>query len=205
MLHSDCTIRHDMSTPHNPLLEKAKNTAEKLNRRRKAASETSKEIVARREAFFDRLALMNVGALTFSVTLLGRMGRNAHLPKTLFGAWGLLLLAAGACLVRNLSHQHYQMADAMANMAESEIAYIDVDHEVISTQNVMYADSPEPFNQEREVSLNKKNRDIWKKTLEKQNRRVSRSWGILATAEWVAGIAMLSGFALLVTFALRNL
>src|SRR5271165_3009867 len=100
-----------MSATHNPLFEKVKNTADKLNRRRQTASATSKEIVARREAFFDRLALMNVGALTFSVTLVGRLGTNARFPKDLLVAWGFLLLAAGACLMRNLSHQHYQMAD----------------------------------------------------------------------------------------------
>jgi thiol:disulfide interchange protein len=194
-----------MSTAHNPLFEKVKNTAAKLNRRRQTASDTSKAIVARREAFFDRLALMNVGALTFSVTLAGRMGNNTHLPKTLFGAWGFLLLAAGACLVRNLSHQHYQMADALTNMAESEVAYIDVDHEVISTENVMYADSTEQFDQNREVTLNRANREIWKKTLETQQRAATRHWGIVHTAEWVAGSAMLLGFAFLITFALRNL
>lgn len=194
-----------MSTAHNPLFEKVKITAAKLNRRRQTASDTSKEIVARREAFFDRLALMNVGALTFSVTLAGRMGNNAHLPKTLFGAWGFLLLAAGACLVRNLSHQHYQMADALTNMAESEVAYIDVDHEVISTGNVVYADSAEQFDQNREITMNRANREIWKKTLETQQRAATRNWGIVHTAEWVAGSAMLLGFGFLITFALRNL
>jgi len=194
-----------MSTVQNPLFEKVKNTAAKLNRRRQSASDTSKQIVARREAFFDRLALMNAGALTFSVTLAGRMESNAHFPKTLFGAWGFLLLAAGACLVRNLSHQHYQMADALANMAESEVAYIDADHEVISTENIMYSDSTEPFDQNREITLNRSNREIWKKTLETQQRTATRHWGIVHAAEWVAGSAMLLGFGLLITFALRNL
>lgn len=194
-----------MSTAHNPLLEKVKNEADKLNRRRQTASDTSKEIVARREAFFDRLLLMNVGALTFSVTLAGRMGNNAHLPKTLFGAWGFLLLAAGACLVRNLSHQHYQLADALTNRAESEIAYIDVDHEMISRGNVMYSDSTELFDQNREITINRSNRDIWKETLETQHRAATRSWGIVHTAEWVAGSAMLLGFSFLITFALRTL
>lgn len=97
------------------------------------------------------------------------------------------------------------MADALTNMAESEVAYIDVDHEVISTENVMYADSTEQFDQNREVTLNRANREIWKKTLETQQRAATRHWGIVHTAEWVAGSAMLLGFAFLITFALRNL
>jgi hypothetical protein len=194
-----------MANVHNPLFEKAKNAAAKLNRRRQSASETSKQIVARREAFFDRLALMNVGALTFSVTLAGRLGTNAHFPKTLFFAWGFLLIAAGACLLRNLSHQHYQMADSVASMAEAEVAYIDVDHEVIGTGNVMYSDSPELFDQNREVTLNRANRETWKKTLDRQQRTVSRSWKIVTGSEWASGIAMLLGFGFLIAFALRNL
>lgn len=194
-----------MGYTHNPLAEKVKNTAEKLNRRRQGASETSKQIVARREAFFDRLALMNVGALTFSVTLAGRLGANAHFPRTLFFAWGFLLLAVGACLIRNLSHQHYQMAEAVAKMAEAEVAYIDVDHEVIGTGNVIYSDSAEAFDQNREIALNRSNREVWKKTLETQRNRVSRHWYIVIGAEWTAGSSMLAGFGFLIAFALRNL
>ncbi len=196
---------HAMAAAHNPLAEKVKNTAAKLDRRRQVANETSKQIVARREAFFDRLALMNVAALTFSVTLAGRLGSNVHFPKTLFCAWGFLLLAAGACLLRNLSHQHYQIADVMTDMAESEVAFIDVGHEVISTGNVMYSDSSEPYDQNREATLNRSNREIWKKALEKHQRIEIRSWKIVTGSEWVAGIAMLLGFGFLIVFALRNL
>lgn len=100
-----------MTTGHNPLFEKVKITADKLNRRRQTASATSKEIVARREAFFDRLALMNVGALTFSVTLAGRMGSNAHFPKTLFAAWGscCLLLVLAWCAIFHISTIRWPM------------------------------------------------------------------------------------------------
>jgi len=195
----------DMATAYNPLVEKAKNAEETLNRRRQTASETSKQIAARREAFFDRLALMSIGALTFSVTLAGRLGANTHFPKTLFFAWGFLLLATAACLIRNLSHQHYQMADAVANMAASEVAFIDIDHEVISKGNVRYSDSPGPFDQKREITLNRSNREAWKRTLEAKQHTVTRHWRIVARAEWVAGIAMLSGFGFLIAFALRNL
>ncbi len=194
-----------MSTGHNPLFEKVKNTAAKLDRRRQAARETSKQIVARREAFFDRLALMNVGALTFSVTLAGRLGTSAHFPKTLFCAWGFLLIAAGACLLRNLSHQHYQLADAMTDMAESEIDYIDVGQEVIKTENVIYSDSPEPYDQNRELALHGSNREVWKKAHAKYQRTNTRNWKIVIGSEWTAAIAMLLGFAFLIVFALRNL
>jgi hypothetical protein len=117
---------------HDPLAQRHKTEAEKLNQRWKTASETSKEIAVRRDAFFDWLVLINAGALTFCVTLLGTPSlRHLHSMWTLDAAWLFLLFAVGACLGRNLLHQHYQMADAMAKMAESEVTFIDVDQKVI--------------------------------------------------------------------------
>jgi hypothetical protein len=196
-----------VNTPiSNPLHEKYKTEAEKLNRRRKTATDTSKEIVVRREAFFDRLALMNAGALTFSVTLLSRVGDNRpHHTFFLYSAWILLVVALGACLTRNLSHQHYQLADSLTKMAESEISVIDVDHEILTTQTVLYSDSAEPFDNNREVALNRSNREFWKKTLEREKRKESRHWKFVIASEWVAGTSMVVGFLFLVLFAVRNL
>jgi hypothetical protein len=197
-----------MSAPQvpDPLIEKHKNEATRLNRRRQTASETSKQIVVRREAFFDRLALLNAGALTFSVTLLGSLAaKNPHGKHLLFAAWFLLLIAVGACLLRNLSHQHYQLADALTKMAESEVAYIDIDHEIVSTKNIMYSDSTEAFDRQREITLNRANREVWKKSLDDQQRKSSWHWYIVHGSEWMAGISMILGFALLVIFAVRNL
>lgn len=61
----------------------------------------------------------------------------------------------------------------------------------------MSSDSPEPFDQNCEVTLNRANREIWKKALDKQHRTVSRSWKIVAGWEWAAGVAMLLGFGFL--------
>ncbi len=190
-----------------PLYEKHKTEGERLNRRRKAASETSKEIVVRREAFFDRLALLNTGALTFSVTLLGSLAaKNPHGKYLLFAAWLLLLLAVGACLMRNLSHQHYQLADAMTEMAESEIAYIDAAHALMTERNIAaYSDSTEPYDKPKEIALNRSNRDVWSKSLDEQQRKSTWHWRIVHGSEWTAGIAMILGLALLVIFAIRNM
>lgn len=198
-----------MSTPQvpDPLYEKHNTEAERLNRRRKTASETSKEIVARREAFFDRLALLNTGALTFSVTLLGSLAaKNPHGKHLLFAAWLLLLLAAGACLLRNLLHQHYQLADVMTNMAESEIAYADIGHEIMSKRYITaYSDSTEPYDRQKEIALNRSNRDVWSKSLDAEQNKSKWYWRIVQGSEWTAGIAMILGFALLVIFAVRNM
>src|SRR5580658_7899718 len=93
------------TSQHDPLATKVAAVAEKLNRRRMNARETSIEVNAQRSKFFDRLAVLNAGALTFSVTLLNVSSLNAAIypPILLFlyAAWACLLIALLACLLRN--------------------------------------------------------------------------------------------------------
>jgi uncharacterized integral membrane protein len=190
---------------HDPLVEKRTAIAETLNRRRQTASETSKKVAEDRNAFFDRLALLNAGALTFSVTLLGTSVRQ-H-PQSLlllYVAWASLLVALFACLLRNLSHQGYVFSDAAAKRAESEIAYIEVDSEIVSTKSIVYADSAEPFDKERELKINKENREVWQKELTRIQKKAERNWQLVVATEWIARIAMLLGFVLLIVFAVAN-
>ncbi|SRR6266478_676916 len=188
--------------PHDPLIEKRSSVAETLNRRRRTASEASTKVAADRNAFFDKLAVLNAGALTFSVTLLGRsVQSDPHKMLLLYAAWVSLLIALGACLIRNFSHQGYQFWDAASKRAESEIAYIDVDTEMVSTKPIIYADSPEPFDKERELRINRENREVWQKELTKLHPRTARSWRLVVATEWIAGITMFAGFLLLIVFA----
>lgn len=106
--------------PHDPLMEKRKGIAETLNRRRKRASEASLKVAEDRNTFFDRLAVLNAGALTLSVTLLGTSAQqHPHKLLLLYMAWASLLVALLACLVRNFSHQGYVFSDATSKRAES--------------------------------------------------------------------------------------
>ena len=191
--------------PYDPLVEKRKAKAETLNRQRQRASETSIKVAEDRNSFFDRLAILNAGALTFSVTLLGHSVQlQPHKILLLHAAWVSLLIALGACLVRNFSHQGYQFSDAATKRAESEIAYIDVDSEIVSTKPIAYADSAGPFDKERELRINKENREVWQKELTRLQPEVERHWRLVISAEWIAGIAMLAGFLLLIVFAVAN-
>lgn len=188
-----------------PLDTRRRNAAEKLNRRRLAASETSKKIAEERNSFFDRLAILNGGALTFSVTLFGHFAPS-HPGRTylLHTAWALLVIALGACLLRNLVYQHYRTSDVVAQMAEAEIAWIDVDTEVISTRTVLYSDTEEPFDKNRELSLNRANRDVWQKSYKREQLKSTHHWAMVQIAEWVAAVSMFLGFLLLVVFAVSN-
>jgi hypothetical protein len=195
--------------PFDPLEVKLNAAREKLTRRRKRASEVSEQVNEHRSAFFDKLAILNAGALTFSVTLLNPASplapSHTRLLFILYAAWMALLFALSACLVRNIAHQNYHYYDAMTDNAESEIAFLEVDREIIleksRTVGIAYADSPQPYNVKRELEVRSKSRDGWAASLQKSRLKVDRSVRVFRTAEWVAGISMPLGFLALIAFA----
>jgi hypothetical protein len=194
-----------MSAPHDPLRTKVEDSAQKLDRRRRAASENSEKIIEERNAFFDRLALLNAGALTFSVTLFASLSvKNPKGLSILHAAWIFLLIALAACLVRNLSHQHYRSAFAVASMARAELDFIDVSVEAISTRVTGYSDSTEPFDMQREIETNRANRATWDQKLAVWETRKKRNWNIVRITEWTAAVSMTTGFLFLVIFATLN-
>ena len=194
-----------MSAQHDPLRTKVQDLAEKLNRRRRTASETSEKLIQERSAFFDRLALLNAGALTFSVTLFASLSvKNPKGLLILHTAWFCLLTALAACLVRNLSHQHYRSTYVAASMARAEVDYIDVDHEAISTRVDAYSDSSEPFDKRREIKINRENRAKWEQHLAEMETQRDRHWTLVRITEWIASVSMTTGFLLLVIFATVN-
>jgi hypothetical protein len=194
-----------MSAQRDPLITKVGDLTQKLNRRRRTASETSEKIIHERNAFFDRLALLNAGALTFSVTLFASLSvKNPKGLLILHAAWICLLVALAACLIRNLSHQHYRSSHAGASMAKAEVDYIDVDHEAISTRIVAYSDSSEPYDKQREIKINRANRAIWEQQLTQLETQRDRNWTLVRITEWIAAGSMTTGFLFLVIFATVN-
>lgn len=191
-----------------PLVNKANTAAEKRPRRRKNAGEVSVAINEKRTAFFDRLALLNAGALTFSVTLLSPITKDVPtFPPILYlvyGAWVCLLLALASCLLRNLGQMNYHYFDAVMKMQESEIEYIDADTEAISAKGtkIIYSDSTDKFDTERELKINNDNRESFKEGLEESKKLADRGWNMRKVTEWTAAIFMTLGFLLLVVFAI---
>ena len=150
------------------------------------------------------LALLNAGALTFSVTLLGHPTQALSLFYFVYAAWIFLLIALAACLVRtysNLEHRFYSVA---SNRAESEIALIDADTDAVGVLSdyLKYDDAAEPFDKDRELRINKENRDEWQKVLAKTKRRADIGWTVFGIAQWTASIAMCLGFLFLIVFAI---
>jgi hypothetical protein len=192
------------SIPHNPLVEKRNAAGETLDRRRRTAAEFSAKLADERVAFFDRLALLAAGALTFSVTLLGHISQpHPHRLFVLFAAWLLLLLGLGCCLVRNYSNQSHRFYKVGSNRAESEVSVIDADSELVAAMagSIKYMDAFEPFDKDRELKINRENRELWQKEFERTKQKADTHWKLSQWAEWVAGVGILVGFLLLIVFA----
>lgn len=193
-----------MTPPYDPLAEKHRAATEKVNRRRKTASEVSTQIIEERTAFFDKLAILNAGALTFSVTLLNRSNPpHSRILFLLYAAWMSLLVALASCLIRNISHQGYRYSDAIADTQASEIDYIDVNNEILEAKagSIVYSDSAEPFDPVREKKMAEGNRNLLQQELSRSQTRLKRYWKTVRVGEWAAAISMLVGFLLLIVFA----
>jgi hypothetical protein len=192
------------STPHNPLVEKRNAAAERLNRRRRTAADFSVKLADDRIAFFDRLALLAAGALTFSVTLIGHTNQShPHRLFLLYAAWLLLLLSLGSCLLRNYSNQAHRFYKVGSDMAESEVSVIEADSEVVAAMagQIGYSDAAEPFDKDRELKINRENREVWQKEFERTKKKADTHWKLSQWAERVAGVSILVGFLLLIAFA----
>lgn len=194
-----------MDAHRDPLFEKQKGAAETLDRRRKVAHDVSVRVAADRSDFFYRLSLLSGGALTFSVAWLGYFAPLTTCRLMLiYASWLFLLTSLCACLIRNLSHQGYLFADVASKRIESEIAYIDVDSELITTHVVAYSESSENFDRHRELRINKENRELWQEELKKHQPFVDRYWKRVKLMEGLATSCVFVGFLLLIIFAVVN-
>lgn len=195
------------NSPHNPLVEKRNAAAATLDRRRKTAAETSVAVAEGLNAYFDRLALLAAGALTFSVTFLGNSNRpHSHRFFILYAAWTCLLVALGSCLLRVFANHGHRFYKVGADRAEAEVAYCDADAEVVSVfaESIQYADAAEPFDKERELKINRENRAVWAAEHQRTTKIANRLWTLHIAAEWTAGISLFVGFVLLMAFAVFN-
>jgi hypothetical protein len=193
--------------PHNPLIEKVNAATEKVNRRRQRAAETSAKVADDLNMYFDRLALLAAGALTFSVTLLGQPTHpHSHRFFIIYAAWGCLLISLGSSLLRvfsNIGHRFYRVG---AGRAEAEVEYIDADTEAVDKMDhaLKYADATEPFDKKRELKINENNRAVWKTEQKRTEKIAARLWRLAVAAQWTTGVSLFLGFLLLMSFAVYN-
>jgi hypothetical protein len=195
-----------MGSTNNPVVAKRNSAGATLDRRRRTAAEMSVKIAEESSGFFDKLAVLNAGALTFSVTLLSRQTQPHWQLFILYAAWVLLLVALASCLLRNYANLGHRFFSVGSNRAESEVALIDADTEAVKALagSLQYEDSVEPFDQVRELRINLENREAWQNEFERTKRRATFLWKVHQVTQWSAGLGMLLGFFLLIIFAILN-
>jgi len=83
------------------------------------------------------------------------------------------------------------------------VALFDADSEVVAAMagQIAYSDASEPFDKDRELKINRENREVWQKEFERTKKKAEAHWKVSQWAERVAGVSILIGFLLLIAFA----
>ncbi|HXA78708.1 MAG TPA: hypothetical protein VNV41_16355 [Candidatus Acidoferrales bacterium] len=186
------------------LYEKTRLAGDKIDEfQRTSASERSQS--------FEKLALLNGGAIVLSVTFIGYFLSDHGEIKwryLLHGAWVLLLLSLLACLMRNFFYQNYvyysrvsPYVRKLAEQADMEVRVaIDPSAPMLSEDDsVMTPKEREEY--AAQLRTKAKNRHTEAESAGKRGRRAERIW---RPCEPVALVALFLGLTMLVWFAVLN-
>jgi hypothetical protein len=164
-----------------------------------------------RSQFFEKLALMNGGAIVLSVTFIGYFLSDhgtINRRHLLHGAWMLLLLSLLACLLRNFFYQNYVYYSRVSPYVrklgeesdmEAQVA-IDLSTPMLSENDAVMTPKER---EEYAAGLKKKaqNRHTEAATAAAKGKRAERIW---RPCEPAALVALFLGLVMLVWFAILN-
>ena len=173
--------------------------------RRKRFQEISSEVAAERSRYFERLALLNGGALTLSVTLINTF-LTSHavtlLRWVLTVSWGFLLAGMLCAVLRNFfhtSHKYYYHFGRMAK-AESELSEEEVD---FYSGGQVFKNGVE-MNREELLDTAKTNTTAWNKQWLDADRNEKSSSRLFTTLEVCAQTSFFLGLIMLIVFSIMN-
>jgi hypothetical protein len=195
-----------------PLSDQLRRQYEKTSQAGGKIDEFQRASAAERSQFFEKLALMNGGAIVLSVTFLGYFLSNQHVLRwrhLLHVAWALLLLSLLACLLRNLFYQNYVFYARVSPYVRKLAEQSELEAQVaLDPTAVLLADSEDALmtTEEREqfaTHLRKKGnqQQTEAEAAIRKSKRAERIW---RACEPVALSALFLGVALLVLFATLN-
>jgi hypothetical protein len=147
-----------MVEPSRTVPDQLAEASKKHERLKELFEAIQQETIRDRARYFEKLALLNGGALALSVSVLGyfvtRPAPRVHCVIALHTAWGLLLVGLLASVFRNLYHQNYRFyrsaswwAEAVAGLksAEAEFVKSRVDILVDQSRHVLTSSEGEQF------------------------------------------------------------
>ena len=178
-----------------------------LKKSNKLFSEAQSEVRRDRNTFFEKLTLLQGGAIVISLTLLNLIAakRVIGVRWSLHIAWGLLLIGLFASIFRNLLNQHYLYSQHFewwtrdkekTKRAESELL-LRPGQPVIDEKGVVFTQEELGDQLTKEISF-------WTKTRSDASKKTERAWDWQVVLEHTSLYAFSFGMILLVFFAVAN-
>lgn len=172
------------------------------------------EVMREGARFFERLALLNGGALVLSVSFLGylsaRPQANVANIFILYVAWGFLMAGLLASTFRNLYQQSYVYFATVAPWAEAGAKLKEVELKVLQDadgRSILVDSAHKPLSSEEQTKFLEmlgKKRDSWTKLRDKAEGRAASYERAFVALDLIAQIGFVVGLLLMVSFAVAN-
>jgi uncharacterized protein (DUF486 family) len=167
------------------------------------------EVIREAARYYERIALLNGGALVLSVTFLGYLS-SRQVPRiawiiVLHFAWGFLLLGLLAAIFRNRIHSGYTYYSAFCQMADRVIGLNTAEIQLLESGNVQFVDAQLRAASTNEIAKDlEKKRETWNRSRENAERKRKISERVFRVLEFGAEGCLVVGLILLIFFAVRN-
>ena len=199
-----------MNPAYSPHFQRVSDAADALKASSERLERANKEFNDKTDQFFERLALLNGGALASSATILGhfftRIPAAVNAIYLLEAAWGLLLYALAAAFARNYSLQRYRWYGTYEKYAEKkaqrEAASITFFEGEIA--EIIDRHSGLPLDRKQEIDIAHHNQQQWEKATTEAKGTERRLIRVAVVFEYSCIGATFVGLVLLVAFAAMN-
>lgn len=197
---------------HNPDQGKLAEASRQAGKTGQKFDEVQYEVIREGARFFERLALLNGGALVLSVSFLGflssRQGTSMEHIEVLYTSWGMLLAALLASTFRNLYHQAYLYHATFSMWARDAETLKEIEVETVGGSNALIvdanrkpllADALQRFRGRLET-----NKAFWTQAKGKSEKDAESYTRVYKFCEYVSQIGFFFGLLLMVFFAVAN-
>jgi len=193
-----------------PLEDRYKTISKKTAAEGEKFEEIQLKSASERNQFFEKLALLDGGAIVVSVTFLGYL-----LPKQdairwryiLHGSWLLLLLSLLACLLRIFFYQNYAYYSHAEPYLRRWAEKSEVEAQLGKEPNQLFVSGGAALSEAERTTwaeLKLAQAENLRKEADKSTRRAQINKRVWRPCEYIALVALCLGLVMLVVFALKN-
>lgn len=196
---------------HNPYAERVNDAIAQVREHRAKLISVQERFIEGTRAFYEKLALFDGGTIALSVSFVQFVGSRSGGPRwplLLVAAWILLALCMGLAMARNSAAARYIFHAYNRHLLEAEIEKAAADmafHDVTAEDDVVYRDTPEPYDREREIRIAARNKTKYEEALTRAKSREKWNWRFHLGFGIAAMVGSVIGLSLLIAFAIRNI